>query len=243
VLELACPLVVRRTVAFAQAVFDGWVTVEDTVAVLIRNFEEAEAIWNQGHVPVLVDPDGCCIARIAPDVVVDATLAKRNLGTHRRMAPISIALGPGFTAGQDVDVVIETLEGHELGSLIFEGAARPDTGKSVPLLGYAVERVLRSPCNGTVSHDCCIGTVVRKGDVIAHVNGTPVEAQIGGVVRGLIQEGLCVDTGLKIGDVDPHGVQSYCYTIFDKARAIGGGVLEAILYCARSGSALAKKTA
>jgi xanthine dehydrogenase accessory factor len=234
VLELPQPLVVRRTVAFAQAVVDGRITVEDTTAVKIQSLEEAASIWRQGHVPVLVDPDGGSIARLQPDVVVDGTMAKRNTGMHRGMAPITIALGPGFVAGTDVDVVIETLEGHGLGSLIFEGSAQPDTGSPVPLFGYAAERVLRAPCAGRIEHVAEIGDVVKKGDIVALVNTTPAMAHIGGVVRGLIQAGMNVEAGLKIGDVDPHGVQSYCYTIFDKARAIGGGVLEAILCRARS---------
>lgn len=230
VLELPQPLVVRRTVAFAQAVVEGRVQVEDVVAIKIDALGDAEAVWQQGHVPVLVDPDGCCIDQLKPDVVVDGTMAKKNLGMHRGMAPITIALGPGFTAGRDVDAVIETLEGHGLGSVIFDGSAQPDTGVPVPLLGYAVERVLRAPCDGIIRNMHAIGDVVRADDIVAFVDRMPVKAAIGGVIRGLIQEGMHVKSGLKIGDVDPHGVQSYCYTIFDKARAIGGGVLEAIFY-------------
>jgi xanthine dehydrogenase accessory factor len=155
------------------------------------------------------------------------------------MAPITIALGPGYVAGRDVDIVIETLEGHYLGSLIFEGEARQDTGTPVPLLGYAAERVLRAPCDGTIRHTLDIGAVVHKGDAIAEVNGFPVTAEIGGVLRGLIQNGMQVEKGLKVGDVDPHGVQSYCFSIFDKARAIGGGVLEAILLLSQKQSTAA----
>jgi len=233
VLELPQPLVVRRRVAFAQAVVDGEITVESVTAIRIHQPEEAPGIWKQGSIPVLVDPEARSIDTIKPDVVVDATLAKRNIGTHRGMAPITIGLGPGFTAGVDVDVVIETLEGHFLGSLIFERQAIPDTGASVPLMGYSVERVLRAPGNGTIRNTAEIGDVVKKGDIIAHVDGQPIAAEIGGVVHGLIQDGMHVKKGLKVGDVDPRGVQSYCYTIFDKARAIGGGVMEAIFYLSR----------
>lgn len=243
VLELPRPLVVRRTVAFAQAVVDGSATVEDTTAVRIQKPQDAAAAWEQGHVPVLVDPGGRCITTVGPDIVVDATMAKKNTGTHRGMAPVTIALGPGFTAGVDVDAVIETLEGHDLGRVIFSGSASPDTGLSVPLLGYAAERVLRAPCDGTVKNRLAIGDTVVRGDVIAHVGDMAVTASIGGLIHGLIQNGMHVQTGLKIGDVDPRGIQSYCYTIFDKARAIGGGVLEAILYCARTNHAADRKSA
>lgn len=232
VLELAAPLVVRRSVAFAQAVVDGTITVEDVTAVRIDKAAEATGVWQQGQVPVLVDPEARSIGDIQPEVVVDATLAKHNIGTHRSMAPITIGLGPGFVAGVDVDVVVETLEGHFLGSLIFDGPAMPDTGVSLPIMGYAIERVLRAPCSGIMSNTVRIGDVVKKGDVVARVAQKPIVAQIGGVVRGLIQDGMQVSAGLKVGDIDPHGVSSYCYSIFDKARAIGGGVLEAILLCA-----------
>lgn len=243
VLELPQPLVVRRTVAFAQAVVDGRVQVEDVTAIKIDAPRDAEAVWKQGHIPVLVDPEGCCIDQLKPDIVIDGTMAKKNTGMHRTMAPITIALGPGFTAGRDVDAVIETLEGHGLGSVILDGSARPDTGVPVPLLGYAVERVLRAPCSGIIRNMHAIGDVIRAGDIVAFVDRTPVNADIGGVIRGLIQEGMHVEKGLKIGDVDPHGVQSYCYTIFDKARAIGGGVLEAILYLHKNQQAQAGRIA
>lgn len=233
VLELPQPLVVRRLVAFAQAVVDHTVVVEGVRAIRIECIEEAHAVWQQNAVPVLVDPEARCLSQLKPDIVIDGTLAKKNLGTHRGMAPATIALGPGFEAGRDVDIVIETLEGHGLGSLILEGAAQPDTGMPVPLLGYAAERVLRAPCDGVIQHRADIGDTVRKGDVVATVGGQPVTAEIGGVVHGLIQNHMLVTRGLKIGDVDPRGVQNYCYTIFDKARAIGGGVLEAILYLSR----------
>ncbi len=242
VLELAEPLVVRRKTAFAQAVTDGAVIVEDTRAVLIDTAEDAVGIWQRGDVPLLIDPGARSIDIIKPDVVVDATLAKRNIGTCRTMAPITIGLGPGLSAGIDVDVVVETLEGHSLGSLIFEGAARADTGVSVPIMGYAEERVLRAPCSGYIQTIAEIGDVVKKGDVIANVDAKPITAEIGGVVHGLIQEGMYVSHGLKVGDIDPRAVRSYCYTIFDKARAVAGGVLEAILLCSRRRSCCGNET-
>ncbi len=230
VLELPQPLVVRRTVAFAQAVVDGEITIEGVKAVRVDGVEELKAAWNQNCIPVLVDPEATILERLQPDVVVDGTLAKKNLGTRREMAPITIALGPGFTAGVDVDAVIETLEGHDLGKVIYSGTAAPDTGLSVPLLGYSTERVLRAPCSGIIKNRLSIGDPVAKGEIIARVNGAPVVAEISGVIHGLIQDCMHVEKGLKIGDIDPRGVRSYCFTIFDKARAVGGGVLEAILH-------------
>ncbi len=233
VLELEKPLVVRRTVAYALAVTDGRVTVEDLTAVKIEAPEDAYQAWENGYVPVLVDPEAVSVGIVKPDVVVDATLAKKNLGTYREMAPITIGLGPGFNAGVEVDVVVETLEGHDLGRLIFHGYASADTGVSVPLLGYARERVLRAPCSGRIRNVKAIGDTVIKDDIIAYVDTFAVKAEISGVIHGLIQNGSEVEKNLKIGDVDPRGVHSYCYTIFDKARAIGGAVVEAILYLSR----------
>ena len=243
VLELPQPLVVRRTVSFAQAVIDGEIIIEGVRAVHVENIQGLRLAWRQNAIPVLVDPQAAILESLRPDVVVDGTLAKKNLGTHRGMAPITIALGPGFTAGSDVDAVIETLEGHDLGKVITAGQAAPDTGLSVPLLGYSVERVLRAPCSGPIKNKLVIADTVVKGDIIAHVAGVPVVAEIGGVIHGLIQNGMHVEAGLKIGDIDPRGVQSYCFTIFDKARAIAGGVLEAIFYlnnqCSRGTRAVA----
>lgn len=233
VLEIPAPLVVRRRVAFAQAVVEGEVTVEGVKAVRINTPDDAFLSWQQGHIPVLVDPEADSIDIFKPDIVIDATLAKKNNGTSRGMAPITIALGPGFTAGRDVDAVVETLEGHDLGKVIYQGQAAADTGVSVPLLGYSAERVIRAPCDGTISNMLDIGDTVVQGDIIGYIGQSPVKAAISGIIHGLIQNGMSVTKGLKIGDIDPRGVNSYCYTIFDKARAIGGGVIEAILYLSR----------
>jgi xanthine dehydrogenase accessory factor len=230
ILEVAEPLVVRRTVSFAQAVIDGEAVVEAVRAVRVNAKDEVLTQWQKGNIPVMVDPGGDILKAIKPDAVVDATLAKRNTGMHRDMAPITIALGPGFTAGDDVDVVIETNRGHNLGRLIFEGCAEPDTGVPAPVKGYGKQRVLRSPCNGAVRHVLDIGAPVKAGDVICTVAGEPVNAPFDGMIRGLIMNGREVVTGLKIGDVDPRPIQELCYTISDKARALGGAVLEAILY-------------
>jgi xanthine dehydrogenase accessory factor len=227
-LEVAEPLVVRRTVSFAQAVIDGATEVEGVRAVKIDAPSDIETVWQQGALPVLVDPAMDILHDMRADVVIDATLAKRDTGMRRDMAPLTIALGPGFEAGNQVHVVVETNRGHDMGRLIFKGAAEPDTGTPGLVKGFGVERVLRSPCSGAVRHVVDIGAQVKKGDVICTIGAAPVRAQFDGVVRGLIMDGREVPKGLKIGDVDPRA-ETNCYTISDKARALGGSVLEAIL--------------
>ena len=230
ILEVQNPLVVRRTVAFAQAIIDGETVVEEVRAVRVRTKDEIEKVWNQGDIPIMVDPGGDILKEIKPAAVVDATLAKRNTGMRRDMAPITIALGPGFKAGEQVDVVIETNRGHNLGRLIFEGYAEPDTGVPAPVKGYGTERVLRAPCSGTIKHVADIGHIVKTGDIICYVDNQQVTAPFDGIVRGLIMDGREVVKNLKIGDVDPRPIKESCYTISDKARALGGAVLEAVLY-------------
>ncbi|WP_432664001.1 selenium-dependent molybdenum cofactor biosynthesis protein YqeB [Wukongibacter baidiensis] len=230
VLEIEKPTMVRRTVSFGEAIFDGQAMVEGVKAIRAYNIEEIFRIWNDGCIPIIVDKECEILDEIDVKVLVDATLAKRNLGTHKEMAPITIGVGPGFDAGIDVDVVIETSRGHDLGKLIFEGSAIPDTGVPGEILGYGRERVLRSPCDGIIENVLKIGDMVKKDQVVAYVNKEEVKATIDGVLRGLVKDELKVKKGLKIGDIDPRGEKEYCYTISDKARAIGGAVLEAILY-------------
>ena len=164
-----------------------------------------------------------------PDVVIDAILAKKNLGTHKNEAPLVIGLGPGFVAKQDVHMVIETNRGHNLGRIITSGSAEPDTGIPGSINGYTEERVLRAPCDGEFNARRSIGDSVKRGDAIGTVAQEPVVAKIDGVIRGLIRSSANVNRGLKIGDIDPRGRVDYCATISEKARAIGGSVLEAIL--------------
>ena len=228
-LEVAQPLVVRRTVSFAQAVIDGETVVEDVRAKKVSGLSEIKNAWEEGCIPVLVDPGANILKEINADVVVDATLAKRDTGMRRDMAPLTIALGPGFEAGKQVHVVIETMRSHNLGRLFFEGSALPDTGKPDPVMGHGAERVLRSPCAGSIRQVLDIGASVKKDDIICYVDEAPVRAPFDGVVRGLIMNGREVPQGLKIGDVDPRLVTDHCYTISDKARSLGGSVLEAIL--------------
>ena len=230
VTELAQPTVIRRAVAVASAVYEGQVEVEGLVARLVESDQEMRVARAGGQVPVIVDPSGEVITRLHPTVVVDAIMAKRNTGTTITDASIVIGLGPGFTAGVDVHAVIETNRGHHLGRVILSGSAEPHTGVPGPTAGFTAERVLRAPCQGTFTGKRRIGDPVKAGEAVASVAGEPVVAKISGVVRGLLADGLFVKAGMKVGDVDPRGVREHCFTISDKARAIGGGVLEAVLY-------------
>jgi xanthine dehydrogenase accessory factor len=210
------------------------VEVEGLVARLVTSDQEILAALDVGQVPVVIDPRGEVITRLRPTVVVDAIMAKRNTGTKITDAPIVIGLGPGFTAGLDVHAVIETNRGHHLGRVILAGSAEPHTGVPGPTAGFTVERVLRAPCEGIFKGERRIGDAVEAGEVVASVDGRPVVAKISGVLRGLLADGLLVKAGAKVGDVDPRGVPEHCFTISDKARAIGGGVLEAVLYLLRT---------
>lgn len=235
VLETANPSAIRRNVAFSEAVYNGTQTVEDMTCYLADSVEQAVSMLEEGKLVMLVDPKGDCMAELKPLVVVDGILAKKNLGTHKDMAPITIALGPGFTAGEDVDAVIETMRGHSLGRVIYEGQAIKNTGIPGMVGGYTKERVIHSPAAGTLWNVCKITDVVKKGEEIAYIKtetGTfSVEATIDGLLRGLIRDGYPVTEGFKIADIDPR-LQEYenCFTISDKARCIAGGVLEAILH-------------
>lgn len=233
VLELARPLVVRRAVALASAVLEGEATVESLRGRRAESATEAETIAYRGDaVPLLVAPELAPVVdalSTPPAAVIDARMAKRNIDTNREQAPLVIALGPGFTAGVDCDAVIETMRGHRLGRVIWDGAALPDTGTPGRVAGKARERVLRAPAAGAVAWETAIGDRVSEGQVMGAVDGRPVTAPFDGVVRGLIAPGTPVREGLKIGDVDARGDVSACFTISDKSLAIGGGVLEAVL--------------
>jgi xanthine dehydrogenase accessory factor len=233
VTELAQPTVIRRAVAFASAVFEGEVTVEEVTARRVEDAAQALALLPEGIVPVLVDPGASIVRELKPTVVVDAIIAKRNTGTQITDAPVVVALGPGFTAGIDAHAVIETNRGHDLGRVILEGQAAPDTGIPGPVMGYASERVVRAPAPGVFRGVKAIGDRVEAGEVVARAGDQPVLAPIPGVLRGLLADGLVVKEGMKVGDVDPRGVREHCFTISDKARALGGSVLEAILYLLR----------
>ena len=251
-LETETPAAIRRTVSFSEAVYAGKQQVEDVSSVLARTPQEAYEIARRGIPAILVDPEGDSIGLLHPAAVIDAILAKKNLGTHREMAPVTIALGPGFSAGTDVDVVVETKRGHDLGRLIYEGTAAPNTGIPGVIAGYGAERVMHAPASGILHVKAQIADIVEKGAVIAVIEpeqtmreahrengksaapcteGVPVYASLSGLLRGLIRDGYPVTTGMKIADIDPRAnEQENCYKISDKARCIAGGVLEALLH-------------
>ena len=233
--ELAQPLVIRRPVSFASALYEGAIRVEGVTAVAVRDRGQVYAAWAAGQIPVMADPETSLLAVIQPQVLVDATLAKRPTGTRLDQAPLVIALGPGFVAGEHAHVVIETMRGHDLGRIITQGSAVPNTGVPGAIQGYTWERLLRAPCAGTFRQCAQIGDQVARGQAVAAVDGVPVQAEVAGVVRGLLWDGLPVSQGQKVGDIDPRGLRAYCFTISDKSRAIGRAALEAILVAQRAG--------
>jgi len=229
--EIPHPLAVRRGVAFSEAIYEGKKEVEGVRARLISRPEEAVSVWERADVPILVDPDGKRTKTfLKPDVLVNAIMAKQNLGTQVHDAPLVIGLGPGFTAGGDVHIVIETNRGQHLGRMILNGTAEPDTGVPGEIGGYTMGRVLRTMKKGIFHPQKSIGDRLEMGSVVAVVDDFPVIARISGVLRGLLREGVEVKKGMKVGDIDPRSKKESCFTISDKARAIGGGVLEAVLY-------------
>ncbi|MGC8779403.1 MAG: selenium-dependent molybdenum cofactor biosynthesis protein YqeB [Anaerolineae bacterium] len=228
--ELPQPLMVRRAVCFGEAVYEGEVVVEGIVGRRVPDVPAAQQALAAGVIPVLVDPPAACRAELAPLVLVDGIMAKRNTGTSRADAPLVIALGPGFAAGVDCHAVIETQRGHWLGRVYWQGTALPDNG--VPGdLGSATtpRRVLRAPADGILVAHAGIGEPVHAEQIIAEVAGIPLRAGCAGVLRGLIHPGVYVTAGMKVGDVDPRGERAHCFTISDKSLAVAGGVLEAIL--------------
>lgn len=234
VLESEKPSAIRRYVALCEAVYDGKSTVEDMECILCKSLSEAESVWAEHKIPMLVDP--CCdiLKVLTPYALVDAILAKKNIGTTINMAPITIALGPGFCAGKDVHAVIETMRGHNLGRIIEEGCAIPDTKTPGIIAGESLKRVIHSPAEGIIKNISKITDTVTEGDAIAEIitpdnKKVPVPATISGLLRGLIRDGYYVTKGFKIADIDPR-INEYnnCFTISDKARCLGGAVLQAI---------------
>lgn len=227
--DLPRPTAIRRTVCFSQAILFGTMTVEDVTAVFAKSPEAAVSILKEKKIPVLADPEAACIAALRPDAVVDAILAKRNLGTKITDAPCVIGVGPGFTAGVDCHACVETMRGHTLGRVITEGSPIPNTNIPGLIGGFTGERVLRAPADGIFRQRLEIGDMVEQNEIAGFVGTEPMRCQISGVLRGLLADGTPVHKGMKAGDVDPRGEVSYCQLVSDKALAIGGGVLEAIL--------------
>ena len=225
--DLPQPLVIRRSVAFASAIYDARITVDGAQVERIVYVDEAVYTWQRNSIPVLADPVMRALDILHPAILVDAVMAKRNTGTRVGDAPVVIALGPGFTAGNDCHAVIETQRGHDLGRVLYSGSASADTGVPGSIGGVDAQRVVRAPCAGPMYGRKAIGDVIKTGEIIAQVNNTILYAPIDGVLRGMLHDGVTVHEGMKIADIDPRGVVSYCYSISDKALAIGGGVLEA----------------
>ena len=228
--DLPRPTAIRRTVCFSQAIPDGRWTVEGVTAVRTETEVDVTAALAAGAIPVLPDPAADCLSWLRPDAVVDAILAKRNLGTKITDAPAVIGVGPGFTAGTDCHAVVETMRGHDLGRVLYRGSALPNTGVPGLIGGFAGERVLRTPCGGVFHPLLAIGAHVRAGDAAGEVDGTIMRCTVDGVLRGILPDGTPVTAGMKAGDVDPRDEERCCYSVSDKALAVGGGVLEAILH-------------
>ena len=238
-LDLDQPLCVRRQVSFCTALESGAAAVEGVRAVAVRDWDGIEAAWETQRIAVVSTSDWERIdaGRRAPDVLIDAILAKRNLGTRKDEARLVIALGPRFTAGVDCHLVIETNRGHDLGRIIAFGSAEANTGIPGDIAGHTDERVLRAPVAGRFDSQRAIGDSVRRNDIVGQVAGHPVTAGLDGMLRGLIRPGTAVSAGLKLGDIDPRAKREHCRTISDKARAIAGAVLEGVMrYCNRPGS-------
>ncbi len=262
VTETLQPLVIRRTVALASAIYNGSIELEGATGQRIRFDQleqEAAACWAADQIPVVVDPAGAAAARLRPIAVINAIMAKRNTGTQISDAPIVVALGPGFTAGVDCHAVVETQRGHNLGRVYYQGGALPDSGLPGNVGGQDALRVVRAPVDGIFYAHHRIGDLLKAGEMIGRVItvdisltdsaagrlalidrdasqplGIVIKTKIDGVLRGVLHDGLKVAAGLKIADVDPRGNQDYCYTVSDKSWAVGGAALEAVLYLRRN---------
>ena len=231
ILETARPTAIRRAVSFCEAVYDGEKNIEGVVAKKIETIEEYSSVLRAGKIPLFIDPKGDCLQKVQPLAVIDAILAKRNCGTTKDMAAITIGLGPGFCAGTDVHAVVETRRGHDLGRVLYRGMASANTGIPGEIKGYSKERVIYSPLDGRWQGKRDIGSQVATGDIIGCVDLTPVTATIPGIIRGMIRDQFRVSQGLKIADIDPRVEEvKNCTTISDKARCVSGGVLEAVLH-------------
>lgn len=231
--DLPKPTAIRRTVCFSSAITEGSYTVEDVTAKLAHSPEDVPAILAVGQIPVLADPDCTCRTILCPGALVDAILAKKNLGTRITDAPIVVGVGPGFTVGTDCHAVVETMRGHYLGRVILEGSATPNTGIPGLIGGFAGERVLRAPADGEFRAVKVIGDAVQEGDIAGFVGDMPMLCTLTGILRGILSNGIPVHKGMKAGDIDPRCEREHCFTASDKASAVGGGVLEAILRLSR----------
>ncbi len=227
--DLPEPLSVRRAVAFSEAVYEGEKEVEGVTARLLASYADIKGVWDQNKIAVIVDPSARVREYLKPHIVIDAIMAKKNAGTRISDAPLVIGVGPGLRAGVDCHMVVETNRGHFLGRILYKGEAEPNTGLPAPVMGVTENRVLRGPANGILNTRMDIGAHLKKGDLVGTVNGAEVRAETSGVLRGLLRNGARVWPGMKIGDIDPRDCDEHCFTISDKARAVAGGVLEAVV--------------
>ncbi len=223
------PLSVRREVSFCEAIFDGEKKVEGVTATVVKDNTAIPTIWSSGKIAVAADSSWSLIKVIEPDVVIDAIIAKQNLGSNKNEADLVIGVGPGFEAGIDIHMAIESKRGHNLGKVILSGQPEANTGIPGNVNGHTIERVLHAPCSGIFKTSCQIGNRISRGDLVGSIDGREMKAEIDGVLRGLIRPDVHVKAGMKVGDIDPRNNADYCYTISDKAISIGGGVIEAIL--------------
>jgi len=228
-LETAKPLCVRRTVSFASAIYEGEIEIEGIRGKFYKDIEEATNMIIGRETAVLIDPDGSAIQKVSPKILIDARMLKNNQDTSSKMAPLVIALGPGYLAPEDAHYVIETSRGHDLGRVITNGSALKNTGVPGEVGGETIKRVIRSPISGKFKSTAKLGDMVSASQVVGNINGIEVETEISGILRGLIYEGVEISAGTKIGDVDPRGNPDYLHTISDKANAVAGGVMEAVL--------------
>ena len=231
ILDIEKPSSIRRSVCFSEAIYDGIIQVENIICKKVENENDIEKCWNEKIIPIMVDEKGEIIKKIKPNVVVDSIIAKKNLGTTKEMAPITIALGDGFEAGKDVDIVVETMRGHNLGRVITSGRAMKNTGIPGEIKGVSKDRVIYSLANGRFSSVKKIGDTVQKDEIIGYVGNVEIRGKISGVLRGIIRDGYEVTENMKIGDIDPRiEEKNNCFTISDKARSLGGAVLRAIMF-------------
>lgn len=230
VLETGHPTAIRRKVSFCEAAYDGTAVIEGVACRKIDSIEECRHVWDSHEVPLMIDPQAQIIGKARPEAVIDAILAKKNLGTSRSMAGLTVALGPGFCAGEDVDYVVETKRGHQLGRIIEHGYALPDTGIPGIIAGHGADRVIHAPASGNICVYVDIGDTVEEGQVLASIGDVKITAAFSGVLRGMIRDGFAVEKGLKIADIDPRkDEKENCDTISDKARCIAGSVLEILI--------------
>lgn len=228
--ELAQPTAIRRTVSFSEAVYEGTLTVEGVTARR-SGPDDFQELLAAGFVPIVPEPNQTWLDALKPAAFIEATLSKFNTGIRREPGRPTLALGPGYEAGRDVDAVVETARGHFLGRLILEGPALSNTGSPGLVGGFGPERLIRAPGSGSVFFEKAIGQSVLSGQALGRVGETPIVAAISGVLRGALRDGLAVKPGFKIGDIDPRPeAAGFIHSPSDKARAVAGGVLEGLLY-------------